>query len=191
MKLIGSTTSPFVRRLRLWLQGVDYEFVALNIFEGEGREALKTYNPVQKVPALIDGEQEIYDSRVIFRYLSQKFEKPSLSWDEENSLTVIDAANDSFVSLLLLSRSGVPTDQDGIFFTLQQERIKRTLTLLDEQVGAGKFKQWDYPAICLFCMIDWVMLRELCDFSVYPDLLRFRHQCLKRDGVENTDPRKG
>ncbi len=191
MKLLGSTTSPYVRRLRLWLGGIDYDFVALNIFEGEGRETLKRNNPAQKVPLLLDGEQAVYDSRVIFRYLSQKFDRPALSWDQENTLTVIDAANDTLVSLLLLARSGVATDQQALFFTLQHERIERTLSFLEQQVGAGLFEQWDYPAICLFCLLDWVLLRELFDFSACPNLERFRNLHLNQDRVAETDPRNG
>lgn len=191
MKLLGSTTSPYVRRLRLWLGDVDYDFVALNIFEGEGRETLKRNNPAQKVPLLLDGEQAVYDSRVIFRYLSQKFDLPALSWDQENILTVIDAANDTFVSLLLLARSDVATDQQTLFFTLQHERIERTMSLLEQQVSEGCFEQWDYPAICLFCLLDWVLLRELFDFSSSPHLQRFRNLHLNQNRVEQTDPRNG
>ena len=56
MKLIGSNTSPYVRRLRLWLEGINYEFAALNIFEGEGRDTLKSHNPALRVPMLINGD---------------------------------------------------------------------------------------------------------------------------------------
>eukprot|EP00487_Bulimina_marginata_P005236 TRINITY_DN2288_c0_g1_i2.p1 TRINITY_DN2288_c0_g1~~TRINITY_DN2288_c0_g1_i2.p1 ORF type:complete len:104 (+),score=24.00 TRINITY_DN2288_c0_g1_i2:331-642(+) len=98
MKLLGSTTSPFVRRLRLYslqLNVADFEFVPLDIFaNSEGRKLLTEKDPAQKVPALIDDEQCIYDSRVIFRYLSDKYQQPSLTWRQENLLTLIDAAND-------------------------------------------------------------------------------------------------
>ncbi|HCQ5226693.1 TPA: hypothetical protein OLB72_004088, partial [Acinetobacter baumannii] len=40
MQLLGSVASPFVRRLRLVLAGQPYQFVALNIFESEGRSVL-------------------------------------------------------------------------------------------------------------------------------------------------------
>ena len=32
MKLYGSTTSPYVRRIRLFLSGKDYEFINMDIF---------------------------------------------------------------------------------------------------------------------------------------------------------------
>ncbi len=191
MKLIGSTTSPYARRLRLWLADINYEFVALNIFEAEGRATLKSQNPALKVPMLLNGEQRVYDSRVIFRYLSHKLGRPKLSWDQENSLTLIDAANDTFVSLLLLARSGVDTDQQTLFFTLQHERIDRVMAELDEQAGKGGFKNWDYPGICLFCLVDWVMFRNLFDVNRYPHLQRFHSQHQLEDGVQESDPRNG
>lgn len=40
MQLFGSTTSPFVRRLRLYLNDRQYEFINLDIFSNEGREIL-------------------------------------------------------------------------------------------------------------------------------------------------------
>lgn len=39
MQLIGSVTSPFVRRLRLLLTDVDYDFLALDIFSEAGSAA--------------------------------------------------------------------------------------------------------------------------------------------------------
>ncbi len=71
MKLIGSTTSPYVRRIRILLDEEPYEFVNLNIY-GEGRDELRRNNPTLKIPVLEDGGQEIYDSRIIARYISAK-----------------------------------------------------------------------------------------------------------------------
>ena len=100
MKLIGSTTSPYVRRIRLLLDDSDYEFVNLDIY-CQGRDELRRNNPALKIPMLIDDNQEVYDSRVIARYLSEKQGMVPLTWDQENQLTLIDAANDSAVILLL------------------------------------------------------------------------------------------
>ncbi len=81
MQLLGSVASPFVRRLRLVLAGQPYQFVALNIFESEGRSVLVQHNPARKVPVLVDGEQVIFDSGVIYRYLASKLKFKPLSWD--------------------------------------------------------------------------------------------------------------
>ena len=86
MKLYGSTTSPFVRRIRIVLANTEHEFINLNIFEGEGRDILASKNPTLKVPCLEDDGQMIFDSRVIYSYLLAKLDLPPLSWDQENQL---------------------------------------------------------------------------------------------------------
>ena len=52
MKLYGSTTSPFVRRIRIVLASIDHEFLNLQIFSGADRELLASRNPTLKVPCL-------------------------------------------------------------------------------------------------------------------------------------------
>ncbi|WP_027856961.1 glutathione S-transferase family protein [Marinobacterium jannaschii] len=188
MKLIGSSTSPYVRRLRLWLPESAYEFIDLNIFTPEGRDQLRQYTPAMKVPVLVDGEQRIYDSRVISRYLTQKMNLPVLSWEDENRLTLVDAAGDSFVTLLLLKRSGVAADAQPVC-GLQNERIGQTLKVLEGMVADGGFADWNYPAICLYTMLDWVIFRELHDFSDLPNLSAFHKQHQQSENVARTDPR--
>ena len=189
MKLVGSTTSPYVRRIRLLLNDEPYEFINLDIY-GEGRDELRRTNPTLKIPVLIDGDQELYDSRVIARYLGQKLGLDALTWDQENQLTLIDGANDSAVTMLLSERSGIDTSQDAMFYNLQRERIMTTLRTLSAMVEAGQFEQWNYSAICLYCLVDWLDFRDLVDFSGVDSLLAFRDAHADNSWVSVTDPRK-
>ncbi len=188
MQLIGSNTSPYARRLRLLLADHPYQFVNLDIYVAD-RDELRRHNPAMRVPMLHDGDQPIYDSRVIFRYLSQKLGLPPLSWDEENLLTLIDAANDSLVILLQAQRSGLEPTQDALFFNLQRERIAITLTELSRQVEAGRFTEWRYPAICLYCLWDWAAFRQLPYIQGFDTLRRFWEQNKDQSKVTETDPR--
>ena len=190
MQLFGSVASPFVRRLRLLLVDQPYEFISLNIFESAGRETLVRLNPTRKVPMLQDGEFVIFDSGVIFRYLCQKLQLPALSWSDENRLTMINAVNDSLVEILLCQRSGFDTNSDKLFFNLQHERIGGTLQVLEQQAAEGQFAKWDYLAISLFCLVDWIAFRQLVDLSPYPVLQRFCANAQNQPGVAQTDPRK-
>lgn len=189
MKLIGSGMSPYVRRIRLFLEGREYDFVNLNIYSPEGRAELAAYTPAMKIPVLIDGNQKVYDSRMVHRYLNDKQEGVPLSWDQENLLTLIDAANDSFVILLLSARSNLNTDTDTLIFNLQKERIERTMPLLEQAVANGEFSTWDYPSICLFCLLDWVNFRDLRDLAEYPNLVDFHNKNTSMPGVEASNPR--
>ena len=123
VKLYGSTTSPYVRRIRILLANIEHDFINMQIFSGEDRAQLTAKNPILKVPMLEDGEDIIFDSRVIFRYLSEKYSLPALTWREENLMSVIDAINDSLVQLFLLKRSDIESSDDKLFFKLQNERI--------------------------------------------------------------------
>lgn len=188
MKLIGSRTSPYVRRIRLLLTDTPHEFVHLDIY-GEGRDELRRNNPVLKIPVLMDGEQEVYDSRVIARYLGEKLGLDALSWDQENQLTLIDGANDSCVTLFLARKSGLDVEADVMFWNLQRERVMTTLRTLSAMVEGGQIDGWTYPAICLYCLVDWLHFRELVDFTGVESLLAFRDRHRQAAGVADTDPR--
>lgn len=191
MKLYGSVTSPYVRRIRIMLANTPHEFLNLQIFSGADRELLASCNPTLKVPALEDDGQMIFDSRVIFRYLSEKFGHAPLDWEQENQLTLIDSANDSFVQLYLLFRSDIDTSEDKLHFRLQRERIEATLYTLNKQVVQGGFAHWTYPEISLYSLIDWVEFRELHNLKKYDALKAFREQHVDRIEITATDPRRG
>lgn len=188
MKLIGSTTSPYVRRIRILLDEEPHEFVNLDIY-GEGRDELRRNNPALKIPMLEDDGQDIYDSRIIARYVSAKQGRDPLTWNQQNQLTLIDAANDSAVTLLLSERSGLDTSADVMFFNLQRERIMTTLRTLAAMVDDGQFEAWNYPAICLYCLVDWLDFRSLVNFEGVESLLSFRDHRREQPWVAATDPR--
>jgi len=189
MQLYGSTTSPFVRRLRLYLGDKDYEFINLDIFSAEGREILREKNPTLKIPMLQDGEQAIYDSRVIYRYLADKAGDLPLSWQQENAMTVIDAANDAFIILLMLKRSGVANDADFLLQKLTYERTASTLGSIADYLEQGLFANWDYPSICLFTLLDWIDFRGLYDLSTTPAFVEFHSKHKSTALAKATDPR--
>lgn len=193
LTLYGSTTSPYARRLRIWLANTQHEFINLKIFEKQDREKLMVLNPTMKIPMLVDSEgeheQAIFDSRVIYRYLNQKFADPVLTWEQENQLTLIDAANDSLVQMFILAQSGIQADESLLFFKLQKERVNAVLIQLDELVAQGHFANWNYPAISLFCLIDWIEFRSLHNLKGLTDLLAFHENNAQRIEVTATDPR--
>jgi glutathione S-transferase len=194
LKLYGSTTSPYVRRLRIWLANTEHEFVNLQIFVEQDRHVLATKNPTMKIPMLGDGTDEtaqiIFDSRIIYRYLTDKFDDPLLSWEQENQLTMIDSANDSLVQMFILSNSDIQADEDKLFFKLQKERVNAVLVQLNEMVASHQFVSWNYPAVCLYCLVDWIEFRNLHNMQGLTDLLAFHDDNVQRIEVTATDPRK-
>jgi glutathione S-transferase len=70
MKLIGSTASPYVRKVRIVMaeKRLDYEFVNEDVWSAE--TTIGQSNPLGKVPCLVmEGGEALFDSRVIVEYL--------------------------------------------------------------------------------------------------------------------------
>lgn len=70
MKLIGSLTSPFVRKVRVVLaeKKLDYKFEVEDVWAADTR--IMDANPLGKVPCLVmEGGEAIFDSRVIVEYV--------------------------------------------------------------------------------------------------------------------------
>lgn len=170
IQLFGSTSSPYVRRLRLFMQDIRHDFVLVDIFNSRDRANLEVQNPTLKIPMLKDGDQTILDSGNIFRYLQSKQGLPALSWDQQNILSSIDAANESLVQMLILSRSDIDTSADKLYFRIQRERLDAVFAHLEEQANQGAFSTWHYVSISLYCLLDWIMFRQLYDISTYSKL---------------------
>jgi glutathione S-transferase len=69
MKLIGSNTSPYVRKVRIVMaeKKLDYQYVLEDVWANDNM--LKS-NPLGKVPCLVvEGVEAIFDSRVIVEYV--------------------------------------------------------------------------------------------------------------------------
>ena len=190
MILYGSTTSPFVRRIRMFTHSIPVNFVVMDIFSAEDRKVLIAKNPTLKVPFLVDDDTNVFDSRVIHRYITDKFELTPITWQQENTLTLIDSISDSLVSMFLLSRSEIDTSEDKMFFNLQRQRSDKVFAQLEKQCKAGDFNEWHYPSICLYSLIDWAHFRPLVGFAPYPALLEFYKNNSNREEVKETDPRR-
>lgn len=70
MKLIGSISSPYVRKVRVVMaeKKLDYEFITEDVWAADTTIALS--NPLGKVPCLImEAGEALFDSRVIVEYL--------------------------------------------------------------------------------------------------------------------------
>ena len=70
MKLIGSSSSPSVRKVRIVMaeKKLDYQYATDNVWAADSR--IGESNPLGKVPCLImEGAEALFDSRVIVEYL--------------------------------------------------------------------------------------------------------------------------
>lgn len=193
MKLYGSTTSPYVRRLRLLLAETEYEFESVNVF-GADREELKKINPTLKIPMFADsklkGTDVLYDSGLVYRYLVEQYGFGALTYAEQNLLAVIDACSDSLVNMMIMRRSDIDTTQDKLYYSIQRERQQVSFEALENEVVKGTFSNWNYLSISLLVLVEWAQFRDLFDFSACPNLLGFVAENQMQLAVQETAPKE-
>ena len=189
MILYGSQTSPFVRRLRLVLKPDQYEFRQVDIFSSAPRAELKKISPLLKLPILQVGETAVWDSRVIFNELVRWGYHPSLTLNEENLLTAMSDGSDSLIQILLAERSKITFPPGSHLHTSHFERVSNTLEFLDHQVQDGQFSKWNFLAMSLYAMIDWIEFRKLVPIETYSSLIEFRNSNKNQPLIAISDPR--
>jgi glutathione S-transferase len=108
MKLIGSLTSPFVRKVRVVLaeKKLDYKFDVEDVWAAGTQ--IHTANPLGKVPCLVmEGGEAIFDSRVIVEYvdtLSPVGKLIPLSGRERVEVKTWEALADGLLDAAILAR---------------------------------------------------------------------------------------
>lgn len=167
--LIGSQTSPFVRRIRILMESIPFEFKELNIFETEDSLTLNKVNPINQVPVLLDGDERVWDSRQIFNFLNRKHHFYGLSVEQENLLTALEGAMNSAVALLLLKRSGINIDEPYMYVSRQKERIESVLDFMKPYIEKEALENWNFITVTLYCFLDWGVFRGILNLEKRPE----------------------
>jgi glutathione S-transferase len=167
MKLYGTTTSPFVRRVCVVAAEVGEPVDRIDTAPDAGQAALRDVSPIRKVPvAVVDG-RTIYDSRVIIEWLSTTRGWHGLApardrWHEQNVINAIDAALDSVIQLFYLRRDGVAIDGTP-YAQRQLDRTDAIFTWLGTQLakdGTSFSAGFGLAEIALVTTLDWMDFRR-------------------------------
>jgi glutathione S-transferase len=180
-ELYGSRTSPFVRRLRILMENIPYEFREIDIYSEHAR--INKLNPVNQIPILIDGPQTVWDSRQVFSYLNEKHKLQVMSWDDQNKLTAIDGAMSAGVAWFLMRKSGIDMSADLLYVMRQSDRIKSVLTYCEQFVN----DDWNYFTISLYCFLDWASIRKIINLDDYPQYHAFLKKHASKAVVQKTE----
>ena len=142
MKLIGSNTSPFVRKVRIVLaeKKIEYDFELDN--PGAAETKVPSVNPLGKIPVLVlDDETPLFDSRVIVEYIDNVTPNNKLlpgpnreraevkRWE-----AVADGVLDAAVCIIYEPRRP-KKEQSQAWIDRQQDKITRSLEFMAEQLG--------------------------------------------------------
>ena len=145
MKLYGSLTSPYVRKLRILLRekGIPCEFVQADAWAADS--PVPRLNPLGKVPVLERNDgNALYDSPVILEYLDS-LKAPALlapagedRWAMLRLQALADGILDATVTRLLESRRPQP-QQSPDNIKRQEEKIARALAFADSVPKGGAY----------------------------------------------------
>jgi len=160
MKLFGTTTSPFVRRVHVIAVEIGEPIEWVDTATEAGQAALREISPIRKVPvAIVDG-RTLFDSQVIGSWLTATrghggLAPPRDPWRERNLVNAADEAILSVIQLFQLRRDGVAIDGNA-FATRQLDRTDAIFQWLGNELSARDFGVAELSAICA---LDWMDFR--------------------------------
>jgi glutathione S-transferase len=187
--LVGSLPSPFVRRLRMAMENIPFEFKVINIYEAPGAAELHRLNPTNQIPCLIDDGKPVWDSRIILQHLGRKHHWPQLTLDQENRMTAVERMIDAGVGLFLMKKSNF--DQAAMYPQRLNDRIVSVLNWLSAWMATPEAGEWNQVTLTLYAGLDWLKFREIHPLADSTAVEAFLARHAHRAIVQSTDPRKG
>lgn len=158
MRLIGSTASPYVRRIRILLHQMDkdFDFEKLNVFSDEDLKQLQKFSPTNRVPVLIDGETIVWDSFLITEYLL----KIDINLEIKKELFLINEMTDSGIQVFQQKKFDIDPEAKNIFSHNNLKRISQVLLHFENSLPKEELvKMW------LYCTLDWFNFRGVLPWS--------------------------
>ncbi len=203
MKLIGSNTSPYVRKVRIVMaeKKLDYDFVLEDVWSAN--TTIAASSPLGKVPCLVmEAGDVIYDSRVIVEYLDTLSPVGKLIpavGRERAEVKTWEALADGILDAAILAR--LEATWSG------RTKAQRCQAWIDRQLGkveAGLLAIHQGLGEKNFCMGVHLTLADVAvgvalgylDFrfpqlpwrAQYPDLVRLQDKLMQRASFIDTQP---
>jgi len=199
MKLVGSYTSPYVRKISIVMleKGITFEFV--NDMPYEAQNKVTQYNPLGKVPALVTDDGEVwFDSPIIVQYLELLDIAPALLPREPlASLKIrqIEALADGIMDAGLVSvreQARPPAQQSETELLRQREKIIRSLDALEKYVADGTLNanELNIATIAVACAMSYLNFRRVSPGWCVdrPNLVKLVETLFQRESFARTEP---
>lgn len=199
MKLVGSRTSPYVRKVRVILAEGNLPFEFLEESAWNADTTVPRYNPLNKVPALVmDDGEAIYDSAVISEYLDAlsggglipagAAERARVRRDEALGDGIADAGIATF-----LERKREAARQDPAWITRQLDKVDAGIAALAKALGPGQHLGGGQPNlgdIACACALFWVEFRmpQVRWRDSHPNLKAWAERMESRPAFQSTRP---
>jgi glutathione S-transferase len=202
MKLIGSLTSPFVRKVRIAMaeKRLDYELVLEDVWENKN---ILQFNPLGKVPCLVmDGAEAVFDSRVIVEYLDTLSPVCRLIPErgrERIEVRTWEALADGLLDAAILARlektwhGRSPAQRSQAWMDRQIEKIEAALLALSEGLAEKPFctgVHFTLADLATGCALGYLDFRfPEIDWKLrYPNLTTLSTKLLLRPSFAETLP---
>jgi glutathione S-transferase len=203
MKLIGSTSSPYVRKVRIVMaeKKLDYQFVLEDPWAADS--AIGQSNPLGKVPCLVmEGGEALFDSRVIVEYLDTLSPVGKLIpavGRERAEVKTWEALADGVLDALVGARleahwAGRPKAQRSqAWIDRQLAKTQASLKAMSQGLGDKPFCAGIYLSladIAVGCALGYADFRfpDIDWRSPYPNLKRLQDKLLARQSFIDTMP---
>ena len=203
MRLLGSETSPYVRRVRIVALelGVPHTLVSINTPEGEAE--LRRTSPLWKIPtAVLEDGRALWDSHAIVDWLLAhhgpgplRAREGAERWAESNLVHAIDGGLDAAVNVMYLERDGVPASA-AKYLQKQVDRTARALAWVEAQLHGASFftgaaAGFGLAELALVTALGWMRFRERFPVQQHRALMDFLAAHEGRPSVQQTAPRLG
>lgn len=201
MKLIGSLTSPYVRKVRVVMaeKKLDYDFVLENVWAEDSQ--IQAHNPLGKVPCLImDDGGSLFDSRVIVEYLDTLSPVGRLipAQGRDRAATkcweaIADGVLDAVVAVHIENHRRAPELRSEEWIERQQKKVSVALDSMDKSLDDQPFCMGinlSLADIAVGCALGYLDLRysELDWRSQFPNLNRLNEKLQTRASFSSTLP---
>ena len=193
MKLYTAPTSPFGRKAAIVARehSIDVEEENCNPFDSD---KLSEINPLRLIPVLeLDDGSVICDSFVICEFFDSIGNGPTLypdveRWDWSNRMIMGHGLGDASVQLRL--QKALPVEERSkTMMKRYQERISRTLTLLEKQVIALSQNEIRIDKVCVVIGLGHLEFRHGGKWRVEaPKLSGWYDDIMKRPSFLQTSP---
>lgn len=203
MKLIGSATSPYVRKVRIVMaeKKLDFQFILEDVWAAN--TTITASNPLGKVPCLVmEGGEAVFDSRVIVEYLDTLSPVGKLiptQGRERAEVKTWEALADGLVDAAILARleatwAGRSAKQrSDAWIERQMGKIDATLKAMSTGLGDKSFCSgihFSLSDVAVGCALGYLDLRftQINWREMYPNLARLQDKLMQRPSFAETIP---
>ena len=203
MKLIGSTTSPYVRKVRIVMaeKKLDYQFVLESVWSADTKIA--SSNPLGKVPCLVmEGGEAVFDSRVIVEYLDTLSPVGKLipsTGRERAEVKTWEALADGLLDAAILVRlentfeGRTEGQRSQAWIDRQMDKVHASLKAIAQGLGDKPFCSGIHLSlsdIAVGCALGWLEFRfpEIGWRADYPNLEKLMDKLAQRPSFADTRP---